>query len=354
FEGVAACTLMIRCSQNWLRTGGAMDKEAIKKLKSRYILLWTGSVLCAILTIFLLVMGEVLLGMLLGALIIVVVPAMIMYSKLLKGDIRPYVPRKGFWYYRLSPQNKITYLSVSQLVFFLLLIVFWLFDLGTWYATFTALGGIVYIQFVIKRRIKLHTPVDDASLFELEELGIIASEESVVGLYKDFTSWSDVHEGAKIVVLTPDHLILIRMVTPEEGERYELRLKEIAGLFIMADGRYGQGMILTFRMANETSIRLTLLGESAQDSPEQFIYALLNSLDRVNMEAGTKAKEVVLVKANRPAPAHTSFSNGAPRPVIRHLDLPDFEPSIKEPGLSPEAKEISDYQDKGKGRQLDF
>ncbi|WP_339818417.1 hypothetical protein MKZ15_22730 [Paenibacillus sp. FSL R7-0216] len=335
-----------------------MEKEALKQLKSKYAILWFGNLLCTFLMLLLLAMGEVWLGLMCGAFVLICIWPTIMYGKQLKGNIPLYRTGKGFWYYRLSPQHKKTYLTVSQWVFFFLAVVFWILDLGSSvYGTSTLIGGILYIQFKTKKRIKLHTSVDDVTLYELLELGIVKAEEFVTGLYKDFETWTKVHPNAKILAMTEDRLIIVRMITPEIGDRYDVPLREIAGVYVISNGRYGQGLILTIRLSNDSSIRLSLLGNTVQDSPEQFMYEFLNTLDHAKLGTGNKPTPISPPLHQRSLLSYPSFADGVARPVIRQLDLfewneaPAGQAAVNFPDRSAGS---APYEESRNRRKLDF
>lgn len=297
------------------------NNDALKELKSKRRIIVFGMPLWALGLFFAVSEKEWFMGFLSLLLLVASVFAIIKSNKLIRGTLAPYRPGKGFWYYRMSAQSKRAYITSGQWVLVLLLIGSWMLDYLNGYTAVTAVGGIIALQVLVKRRIKLHTEVDDASLFELEELGIIQEGEAVTSLYKDFEEWSKVPENAKVLALTPDRLIVIIMASPEAGTSYEIRLREISGLNIINEGKYGQGFIISLRLADETVINLLLEGESQQDSPEQFIQALLNGLDRVH--AGTVEPATPKQNAKRvySEQSRTPFPEGGARPQIRHLDL---------------------------------
>jgi hypothetical protein len=335
-----------------------MEREAIKDLKSKYAIVWFGFLFFIPIMLIMLGIGEIWAGLLAGAFSLACLWAIIQFRKLIRGNISLYQPGKGFWFYRLSPQHKKNYLTVSQWVFFLLAVVFLYFDLGSSvYGAVMLIGGIFYFQFRTKKRIKLHMSVDEVTLFELQEIGIVKEEESVTGLYKDFETWTKVHLNAKILVLTEDQLVIVRMITPEIGDRYDVPLREIAGLHVASNGRYGQGLILTIRLSDDSSIRLSLLGNTAQDSPEQFMFELLNTLDQVKLGTGGKTRPASPPLPQRSAPPYPSFTDGVPRPVIRQLDLFEWnEASTEQAAAEFTGRSIGAgaYEETGNRRKLDF
>jgi hypothetical protein len=319
-----------------------MDQQALRQMRGKKMASWFGILFFGLVAIIGFADGEGLMGFLGAVMTILSLAALIIIRRQINVTLTPYRPGKGYWYYRMSPRSKKIYLTAGQWVLILLLLLFWRAGYFNWYMAFSALFGIYYIQAVVKRRIRLHTDIDDASLFELEELGIIEPDEPVIGLYKDFALWSEVPADAKVLVLTPDRLIVIHMTSPESGERYEIRLKEIAGLGVIASGKQGQGMIITLGLADETVIRLSLVGESYQDSPEQFFQAFLRALDRALAETGAVAEPE---KAGRSHPEGTAFQDGGPRPVIRHLDLHGTQPGAQEQDRQNETPEHAAHTD---------
>ncbi|WP_410770362.1 hypothetical protein [Fontibacillus sp. BL9] len=306
-----------------------MDMYTLKKMKTKKTWLWFGLFFFGLIFIFCLVEGELLMGLLSGFMFLMGIVGLVNIKKQITGEITPYLPGKGYWYYRQSPQSKSTYLTVTQWLLLLFILVFWMSGYFSWYVSIVALLGIYYIQTLFKRRIRLHTVIDDASLFELEELGIIEPEEPVNALYKDFANWTEVPKDAKLCLITPDRLIVIRMASSESGERYDILLWEITGLAIIGTGSLGQGMIITLRMAdNDQLIRLTLTGDSHQDSPEQFIFFLLKSLDRVNAETFSSVMSGE-EEHRRHHPVESTLTIGTSRPVIRSLDIHESDPSIQ-------------------------
>lgn len=295
------------------------NHDALKDLKSkRRIIVFLGLPMWLLGLYFAIAEKEWIMGFLSLLLLVASVFAIIKANKLIRGTLAPFRPGKGFWYYRMSAQSKRAYITVGQCVLLLLLIGFWMLDSFNGYTAITAVGGIVVLQVLVKRRIKRHTEVDEAGLSELEELGIIRQGEVITSLYKDFEKWSNVSGNAKVLALTRDRLIVIIMASAEDGARYEIRLREITGLSIVNKGKYGQGVIVTLKLADETVINLLLEGESQQDSPEQFIQTLLKGLDRVYTgTAGSAASE----QKGRSRPEHPKFSGKEPLPQIRYLDL---------------------------------
>lgn len=305
-----------------------MDDQAQSQLKKQRKMVWFGLFFFGLILLIGIMDGDMMMSIGGGVMTIGAVAALII-TKRHTQSLSAYRPGKGFWYYRMSRENKLKYLTGGQILIVILLAgLFWA-GYFNWYVLFATLFGLYYIQAVIKPRIKLHTPVDDASLFELEELGIIGPEDIVEGLYKDFESWNDVVSGSKVVVLTLDHLVVIRMQDPQHGERLDIRLREIERVGIVSIGKQGQGMILTVGLNDNSIIRFALSGESFQDSPEQFIQQFLQTLDRL---LGNKAPKSVSGPA-RERPDETPSGAWEQKPSFRHMDLAD-QPAVSSAGTA--------------------
>lgn len=297
------------------------QKEAIKDLKSRRRTIWVGIVLWAIGLINAVYTKEWFMIFLFVALLIASFGALRITSRQLDGSGKTYKPGQGYWYYRLTPQRKRTYLTVGQGVLVLLALISWMLGFTPIYATAIAVGGIIAIQVLVKRRIRQYTQADEASLSELAELGIIEPGEHITAFYKDFESWTAAPKDAKIMALTAERLIIVVMVSLKAGNRYELRLSEIEGLSILSVGDFGMGFFLTLRMADDTVVRFLLEGSSWQDSPEQFIQVLLQSLDRVKTEPERVITKEAMISKDKPNSGSTLPVKATAYPVIRHLKL---------------------------------
>jgi hypothetical protein len=295
-----------------------MDDGSLQQLRKKKRLMWFGLFFFGIIAILGLGSGDWLMLLGGGVMTIGAIAALVIMNRQLKA-LAPYRPGKGFWYYRLTRRQKMNYVTASEIFIILLIAFFFWAGVLTWYVLFASIGSLLYLQFVIKRRIKHHTPVDDATLFELEELGIIQPEDIVKGLYKDFESWSTVGESAKILVLTPYRLIVIVMSSPEQGDRMEIRLRDINRLYLMGNGRQGQGLIATVGLTDGSILRFTLHGNSHQDSPEQFVQQLLESIDNLYIKQPGMPDPAAAAPRIRPleAPAVGSI----PRPTFRLIDL---------------------------------
>jgi hypothetical protein len=200
---------------------------------------------------------------------------------------KEYKPRKGFWFLRMSKEKKFKHYTLTQWFMVVALLVLYITETGN-LATYGF--GITYffmIQFHFKKRLLYHVQLDDATLFELEMLGIISSGEVVRAIYKDFASWEEVKEGSKIVVLTEDHLVSVTMQDKEHGSRMQCPLRQINGLTIVNHGKYGKGTIMAIGTINGGLMQIALDGKSHIDSPEEFIRYFLETLDQVLVPTNT-------------------------------------------------------------------
>jgi hypothetical protein len=187
-------------------------------------------------------------------------------------------------------------------------------------------AGIVAIEVLIKRRIKLHEKIDDASLFELEEKGIIKSKDIVKGLYKDFQSWADVRKGNKLLVLTLDNLVIINIEDENNGTRIDCPLRDIRKFGMTGRGKYGEGLLLCIGTRDNRCYRIKLEGSSFQDSPEEFMAQFLKALDSA-LESknviGRPVLNTVEQKAASPISEKPIMSNATFK--FRQLDLNDLQ-----------------------------
>ncbi|WP_256760416.1 hypothetical protein [Cohnella sp. WQ 127256] len=243
------------------------------------VMIWVGAILCGLLTMAGTIGGDWEMALIGGGSTVLCIAGLVFLHRQHTAP-STYRPGKGFWFHRLTPRRKNRVLTIGQVAILLLIIGnIWSGDVNLYMIGYS-LGGIALLQFMVKPRIKLHAPVDDAALFELEDLGIIRPDELVVGMYKDFQSWNTVNAGAKLLLLTPARLIAIRMLTPEEGERKDIQLMDIDRLGLIGHGKKGLGLILSVGLTDDSIIRFMLLGQSYKYSPEQFIQQLLELLDK--------------------------------------------------------------------------
>jgi len=199
--------------------------------------------------------------------------------------LKEYQPGKGFWFFRKTPQQKLRMLSLTQLFVILMSIGF------MYYFPFSRiLPGLIIglvISQIIKQRIKFHTPIDDASLFELEERGVILKNEIVQSLYKDFDTWENIKAGNQIIYLTPDSFVSILFESENYFSRYEYRLRNINKVDIIGNPGSKQGYILAIGTMYQEFIRVNFNGKTYQDSPEQFLSQFLAHLDRALLNLPT-------------------------------------------------------------------
>lgn len=319
-----------------------MDDQSLRELRKKKVLIWFGLLFSLLIIVVAVGSGSWLMACLGAVLTIGCIAGLVILRRQLKANDL-YRPGKGFWYYRMKPKQKMNYLTAGEiLVILLIALSFWI-GYVSWYSIVVSAICLYYIQFVIKRRIKLHTPIDDASLFELEELGIIRPEDIVNGLYKDFESWESVVEGSKILVLTPDCLIIIRMSDPENGERVEIKLRQINRLFLAGHGKQGQGLIATVGLTDGSIFRFTLVGESFQDSPEQFVQQLLETIDQLHIAHPSVPQS--------PSAAPRARTEELPpvawehKPVFRQIDFQEAaaSPVPDEPSKSAAGQRVLDF-----------
>ncbi|MFB9276594.1 hypothetical protein [Cohnella cellulosilytica] len=204
--------------------------------------------------------------------------------------IADYHPGQGFGYFRKTREEKMKVLTRTQygLAFIVLLCI--LFRISIDDSLISGIGGILFIQYYIKGRIRLHTPIDEASLFELEEIGVISSEDRVKAIYKDFESWEQAEKGSKILLVTQDSLVCVIMENKEEAIRMECRMKEIRKLGVIGHGEQGEGLLVSIGTLDNRTIRVKLDGASALDSPEVFFQQFLQALDEALASASEPAK----------------------------------------------------------------
>ncbi|WP_135556803.1 hypothetical protein [Paenibacillus cymbidii] len=316
-----------------------MDQQSAQELRKKRFLSALGLPIFGVLAYVWLNDDELLLGA--GSLLCVLfsIAAVIKLSRQLRGSMSVYRPGKGFWYYRLTRQNKLHYLTAGEAVIVLIAAGLLLFtEVPVYFTLLPAAAGLYSLHFVVKPRIRLHTPVDDASLFELEELGIIGMNETVLGLYKDFEQWAYVTDGDKIVVLTNDQLVIVRLSGPESGERISVSLRDIHRLGILSSGNAGQGLNVVIGLSDETVVRFLLHGESFQDSPEEFVHQLLQSLDalafqRLAPASGQRHRPESGGRQERPAPSEH-----------RKLDLYDHPAAASGiPASAPSGQRVLDF-----------
>lgn len=295
-----------------------MSDDGTKEIAKKRRVLLIGVISLAALLLFALYEGDYFMAAGFGIALLLCIYALIKVNRLKSGKMEDYVPGKGFKYYRSTPEMKLRRLNRLQIFIIALIPVTFLLD-ASYYIISLAIGSLVAIQYLLKPRIKFHTKIDDASLFELEELGLTGSNEVVSALYKDFQSWENVQEGNKLLVLTPDSLILFIMEDAESAVRTQCRLRDIKKLGIVEHGQYGEGLIISIVTADNKIFRIKLEGKSAQDSPEEFFKHLLLGLDEALTR--TPAQPPTPSEVERAPLMENMDQSATPKIKIRNLDL---------------------------------
>lgn len=236
-------------------------------------------------------------------------------------NIKDYIPGKDFKYLRTSASQKIKSYTKGQyilgIVTVIIIIVWILHPTGAMLKC--ASGGVVAIlvlQYILKARIKLSVPIDDATYFELEEMSLIEKNDVVKSIYKDFESWEDVEEGRKALIVTQDNLVCVNFESREDATKVICPLSKIKKVNIVVTGRYGQSYLLTIGYGKDF-LNIKLFGDSEQDSPEEFLACFLKELDRCLL--GNENGEIRrLIGNTADIPVN---SNIVPRYNIRYIDL---------------------------------
>lgn len=304
------------------------EEEVVQDLKKKIRTLWLSSIFFGIITIVGFMSANIL--MIICGLIFVVggIFALFKFREMANGVVAIYQPGKGFGFYRKSREAKLKHYTYVQIILVVLICVSILFKTGIGQALTFGIGGILYIQFFLIRRVSLHTTIDDATLFELEELGIISASDIVKALYKDFVSWNEVVAGNKMIVVKQDSLLCLVMQSKEEALQYEVPLHEIHKLGIMGNNNKGEGFLITIVTREDQTLRILLDGNSYQDSPEELFKHFLQALDEALLSAsGTHAMKNKANSRKRDRrmdvdpQAVTRETVSAPHVNIRHLDL---------------------------------
>ncbi|WGV57554.1 hypothetical protein QIH01_18915 [Brevibacillus brevis] len=268
--------------------------EPIKEINAKIKTLWKSVIIFGLFTIVGIFAGNVIL-ILIGLLFVIGgVWGISKFRKMLQNQLTDYRPGKGFSFFRKTGEQKLKYITYAQYGLAGLILVCVLFHISAFYAISVGITGILVLQFTFKRRISLHTQIDDASLFELEEIGIITSKDIVHALYKDFESWAEVQPGDKVFLVKQDALVCIVMNENLKAVRREWQLREIKKLGLLGSGNDGQGLLLFLGTSQDEVIRLKMEGSSFQDSPEQFMTYFLQALDKAHLST-----QVDIVKNNR-------------------------------------------------------
>lgn len=299
----------------------AVNQETVNQLKGRRNGIWLAIALFGIAGVYMGNEGQWGIGLCCIGMSIVGVFALLKVNRNLNGTLSPYVPGKGYRYYRTSRKTKLRLLTGVQAIVVLIVVAGTVYLQVSYYVIGTGLMGILFVQFYTKKRIALHTDVDPNSLQELRDLGILSSAESVRAVYKDFVSWEKVRPGYKILVVTRDTFISLRMEDETDAVRLDCRLRDINRVGLVAFGRQGKGLLMSIGTVENDVLRVKLDGNSYRDSPEQFVSRFLACLD----EALTTPAEVQ-PPARPPAP---------PAPPV----VPPVPPAPTDSGPEPQAAE---------------
>jgi hypothetical protein len=226
--------------------------------------------------------GPIILAILSAVIVIVCIFALVRIIPQ-TGKAVPYIPGKSCKGWRKTPEQLLKYYKIG-IPATIVLILF--LDYAAGDEIGSGIGGAVAgiaAMFYLMKRIKHHVPIDDASRFELEELGLISETDVVLSIYKDFSSWNDVKDGSKVLVLTQDNLVVLNFLDRENAQKFVLPLKGLECLSISSFNASGDakkaGVLLAMGFKDLPALRLILKGESYQDSPEVFISFFLKEID---------------------------------------------------------------------------
>lgn len=247
---------------------------------------------------------------------------------------KEYIPGKGFKHFRMTREQKLRYISLTVWGAGIYFVVTWLYTGHFPRNLLYALSIAFFVHYYTKNRIKVHTKVDDALLFELEELNIVRSSENVEAIYKDFSTWDSVNSGEKIILVTDKNLVCLIMENRENAVRIDIPLREINRLGIVGYGSRGKGLIFAIGTRDGKNVRIKLEGNSRIDSPEEFTRYFLNTLDKVltgtyaqNIE-GQNARPTIVTTADKTLNHDQTLKmNETPRISIRTLDFNDYNSS---------------------------
>jgi hypothetical protein len=324
------------------------QNEAVAEIHKKIRTLWITSAFFGLMSLFGIMTGNFLL-LLLG--LVFVVPgiwAIGKFKRMLQNQLADYQPGKGFSFFRKTGEQKIKVITYTQIGMAGLILFSLITKLSVGPTLFIGLSALVYLQFVMKRRIKVHTKVDDATLFELEEIGIITPKDIVKALYKDFESWRHVQPNNKIFLVKQDALVCIVMQERHEAVRMECRLRDIQKLGIVGSGKNGEGLLLLIGTVHDNAVRLKLDGKSFQDSPEEFVSHFLQALDEALQTASPGTPALIRDGRMMPRPELQEHApSEKPRVVIREIELPSSAASNNDSGQVPRKTGAT-------GRQLDL
>ncbi|MBX4262354.1 hypothetical protein KTC96_06435 [Clostridium estertheticum] len=263
------------------------DKKFSRNLLGKKIILISVIIVAVLLGISMLSDGEYSQATILGVIFVLCIYAL----KNIYGqtcNLKEYVEQKGYKFYRQSSSERISqYTGIQIMIGFLLVVIS--INHFSFLNVIKGILPIIYIQLIMKKRIKLHVPVDDAMYFELEEMGIINNGSIVKSLYKDFVAWKDLKEGKKVLLITQDSFICVNFNSRNKADKYVCQLTQINKLGILRTGDYMLGYLITIG-CNDKFMKIKLDGDSFQDSPEEFISFFIKELDRCKL--GSKDTDI--------------------------------------------------------------
>lgn len=303
-----------------------MDREALRKLHIRWMLGWILIPLCGILAYYAATFGYEEADLIFSIFLVWAVVRLIRLRKFLSGKIRSYNPDQSLWFYRMNLDQQRGFLTAGQWLSVMAFFFLWIGVGSFMLAVMVMIMGMSNYT-IKKRRMKVHLEVDEASLYRLYDLGIIPTREYITALYKDFSYWTEVPVQSNIMALTADRLIVARLVSGRMAERYELPLREIAG--IAETNMFFIGKVMAIKMTNHAVIRFALSGRSNDDSPEVFLSALVGLLDHP-----THFESPMPVERFEPRTEDESLLDSLPReqPANPPLEIP----ASAQPGESDE------------------
>ncbi len=253
-----------------------------------------------------------------------------------------YIPYKGYFIYRMTSAERIKFVKRMKLIknVLAILIAILFISEGTFSSFLSLASGFLMATAALSalgNRIKYHVDIDDATYFELEELGLITESDVVLSLYKDFESWKTIRPNSKVLVLCQDTLSVLSFADSKHARKIKIPLKQIDRLRIASGSmtKYTAskqtkkgvkqeevstglaGMIITIGL-NGNCIKFYLRGESCMDSPEEFFSLFLRELDK---KLTNKKKEHLYRPSRVVAHADTIFEES--NEIIRNITITD-------------------------------
>ncbi|MGM1020206.1 MAG: hypothetical protein ACQEXV_06575 [Bacillota bacterium] len=249
-----------------------------KQIRIKKVACWAGIILFGLCTLVGVAAQEWILTILSLGLTVLSAYAL----RLLRGMTRftsEYQPGKGHWYYRLTVQQKLRYLTWAQWVVGIsIALMFFVFHARLTSFVITILC-ILTIQFSIKKRIKNHQEPDAAELVEFVRLGIISPDEQAIGVYKDFVHLTHTFRGNQIIIVTDKRLISVFIEEQGRALKTEMLLSGINKVRAIGTGFQGRGLLLSVSNRDHNELHVHMVGQSIFFSPEQFVSSLLQALD---------------------------------------------------------------------------